>query len=95
MAEHRFLLSGMPQIDPGVLVQNGGSPLAVEYAYGFTAPCVADWDGDGKKDLLIGQFYQGKISFFRNQGTDAAPVFNQTGFNFLQAAGSTIQTTYG
>ena len=31
-------------------------------------PCWADIDGDGKKDLLVGQFNQGKIRVFKNLG---------------------------
>jgi hypothetical protein len=35
---------------------------------GYAAPCWADVDGDGKKDLLVGQFNQGKIRVFKNLG---------------------------
>jgi hypothetical protein len=35
---------------------------------GYAAPCWADMDGDGKKDLLVGQFAQGKIRLYRNLG---------------------------
>ena len=31
-------------------------------------PCWADIDGDGKKDLLVGQFNEGKIRVFKNLG---------------------------
>jgi hypothetical protein len=35
---------------------------------GWAAPCWADIDGDGKKDLLVGQFSQGKINVYKNLG---------------------------
>jgi len=48
---------------------------------------VADWNLDGKKDLLVGETY-GRIYYFENKGTDAGPVFN--GYELLTAGGSTI-----
>jgi hypothetical protein len=35
---------------------------------GYAAPCWADIDGDGLKDLLVGQFKKGKIRVFKNLG---------------------------
>jgi hypothetical protein len=35
---------------------------------GYAAPCWADLDGDGKKELLVGQFNQGKIRVFKHLG---------------------------
>jgi hypothetical protein len=44
-----------------------GTAVRVE-SPGYAAPCWADVDGDGKKDLLVGQFNQGKIRVFKNLG---------------------------
>jgi hypothetical protein len=52
---------------PPVRLKADGVPVRVE-APGFAAPCWADVDGDGKKDLLVGQFNGGKIRVYKNLG---------------------------
>jgi hypothetical protein len=46
----------------------------VGVARSHARPFVADWDEDGRKDLLLGDA-NGSIYLFVNAGTDAAPVF--------------------
>jgi hypothetical protein len=50
-------------------------------------------DGDGLNDLILGQFSYGYIRFYKNVGTNDAPVF--TSFQYLQADGVNIQMGYG
>ena len=50
-----------------VRMQSGGEAVRVE-SPGYASPCWADIDGDGKKDLLVGQFNGGKIRIFKNRG---------------------------
>lgn len=52
--------------DP-VRMQSGGESVRVERP-GYASPCWADIDGDGRKDLLVGQFSDGKIRIFKNLG---------------------------
>jgi hypothetical protein len=56
-----------PQFHPPVRLKAGGVFIRVE-APGYAAPCLADVDGDGKLDLLVGQFHKGKIKLFKGLG---------------------------
>jgi hypothetical protein len=66
-----------------VRILDGDQPVDVDV--GHPMPCVVDWDGDGKKDLLVGQFGDGKLRIYLNHGTDAKPQFS--GFSYVQAGG--------
>jgi len=82
--------AALPELERGVYLTNGAAPLQVET---MSLPAVADWNNDGKKDLLVGQFTLGKIWVFLNRGTDASPVFN--GGTLVQSGGTAISTSYG
>jgi len=55
----------------------------------YSIPCVTDWNGDGKKDLLVGYQTASKIALYINSGTDAEPAFSSS-VN-VQAGGQDIQ----
>lgn len=55
------------EFQPPVRLTAGGAAVRVE-APGYACPCRADIDRDGKLDLLVGQFNQGKIRVYRNLG---------------------------
>ncbi len=58
---------------PPVRIEADGKPIDVEV--GHAAPLLADFDGDGVRDLLVGQFGGGKLWIFKNVGTNDAPRF--------------------
>ncbi len=73
-----------------VYIQASGRNIDVGY-YGH--PYTYDWDGDGKKDLIVGQFHYGNIRYYRNLGTNNNPSYGDS--VLLQAGGSTITLPYG
>jgi hypothetical protein len=60
-------IAGAVEFEEPVRLTAGGEVIRVE-APGYAAPSLADMDGDGKKDLLVGQFSKGKIRVYRNEG---------------------------
>jgi hypothetical protein len=54
-----------------VRLEAGGKPIDTQI--GHAAPFVGDFDGDGIQDLLVGQFGDGILRIYRNQGTNAKP----------------------
>ncbi len=51
---------------------NGSIQGPAERKWGYTAPAVADWDGDGLKDIIVNSIW-GKVVWFRNNGIKGAP----------------------
>jgi hypothetical protein len=80
----------MPGIEPGVKLEANGSAIKLSYDTNATA---VDWNNDGLKDLLVGEFTQGYITIYLNQGTNLNPVFGSGAK--VYSAGSPIKVTYG
>ncbi len=72
-----YAFSGMFNSE-GHPVYKGAQPVwqeeATLYAGSLAVPSVADWDGDGAHDLLVGNS-EGRVLFFRNSGSDREPLF--------------------
>jgi hypothetical protein len=51
---------------------NGSIQGPCEEKWGYTTPTVADWDGDGLKDIVINSIF-GKIVWYKNIGTAKKP----------------------
>jgi len=62
--------SGAAEFEKPVRLK-GGDAFARVDAPGFASPCWADVDGDGAKDLLVGQFAGGKIRVYKGDGKGA------------------------
>ena len=60
-----------PELSPPVRIEAGGKPIDTDV--GHAAPFVGDFDGDGVNDLLVGQFGEGILWIYRNEGTNAKP----------------------
>ncbi|MEM7232760.1 MAG: VCBS repeat-containing protein [Planctomycetota bacterium] len=56
-----------------VKVKVGDAPLEV---FGWPSPCFADFNGDGRKDLICGEFLD-KLTFFENISDTDEPKFAQ------------------
>ena len=54
-----------------VAIEAAGKPMKVP---GHADPVAADWNGDGRWDLVVGAA-DGSVVWFENQGSDSAPRF--------------------
>ena len=80
----------VPVFEPGESIYDGALVINVGL---YSSPFAFDWNGDGKKDLIIGQFDQGNVRYYENVAEHDDPLFN--GFSFLQANSATITLPYG
>lgn len=70
-------------LEPAVRILVAGKHIDVDT--GHAAPALHDFDGDGVRDLLVGQFGEGKLRIYKNFGTDKTPRY--FGFEFFRAGG--------
>lgn len=76
---------------PQTQIQANGAPIKL--VVGHANPLVTDWNGDGLKDLLVGQYYGGRVRYYINQGSNAAPVFGD--FTHMKSDGKVISVSSG
>ncbi len=78
---------GMPRWAAPVLLKSAGKVIRIqagsngsiqgpaEAKWGYTTLSVADWDGDGLKDIVINSIW-GKVQWYKNTGKKGAPVLS-------------------
>ncbi|MBN2589677.1 MAG: VCBS repeat-containing protein [Sedimentisphaerales bacterium] len=59
------------ELEPPIRIEAAGKPI--DTGHGHAAPHVCDFDGDGVKDLLVGQFKDGQLWIYHNDGTNSQP----------------------
>jgi hypothetical protein len=82
---------GGPGLARPVAVLAAGKPIDVDV--GHAAPCVADLLGEGKPQLLVGQFADGKLRVYRNAGAAKAPRYDK--FEHFKAGADTGKVPSG
>lgn len=77
-----------PVLTTFTYIKNSGSNITRSRC----CPQVYDMNGDGKKDLIMGE-NSAQIYYYENTGTDAEPVFS--GFEAIQSNGSPLDLYSG
>ena len=79
-------IPGTPKLGQPIPVMGSAKPILTE-KHGLAAPALWDWNGDGKRDLLVGEFETNSgenfpmgvdgstIRVYLNVGTDSEPRF--------------------
>ena len=82
---------GATDLEPPVRLKAGGQLIDTDV--GHAAPFLADIDGDGDRDLLVGQFGGGKLKIFPNVGTEQKPAYGEC--TWLKAGGELCKVPTG
>ena len=71
------------EFEKPVAIKTGDVPIDMDV--GHAAPFFHDMDGDGLRDLLVGQMGKGQLRIYKNVGDKKAPRFD--GFELFRAEG--------
>ena len=77
--------STKPEFEAPVRLQAAGQPIFIDEP-GYATPTWMDFTGDGREDLLVGQFDHGKIQIFERKpdGTFMAGRWLEAGGEIAQ-----------
>ena len=79
-------------LSPPVQIMAGDKPIDTDV--GHAAPFVVDFNGDGKRDLLVGQFGDGSMRIYTNVGTNEQPKFDAK-HDWFMAGGERGKVPFG
>jgi hypothetical protein len=79
------------EFEKPVRLKAAGEPITTEI--GHSAPYLYDFNGDGVRDLLVGQFGSGKLRIYRNKGTDKHPDYDTV--SWFEAGGAVATVPAG
>lgn len=65
----------------------------IDVTHGHANPLVTDFDGDGKVDLLVGQFEGGKLRVYLNRSYTKPPELQES--TWFKAGGTEATVPYG
>jgi len=81
----------VPDYEPPFRISADGDPI--ELSIGHANPLIVDWNEDGLKDLILGQFSGGKLRYYQNDDSNDSPMFGS--YTYLQADGTDISLSAG
>lgn len=78
------------ELSPALCIHAAGKAIDTKAVH--AAPCLADWNGDGRPDLLLGEA-SGRLRVYLNEGLTAAPRL--AAGRFVEAEGEAVHVPPG